>query len=59
MFSVSQVGKNAYRVGKTKGLLRVDVYEANTRNVLAHCGGEGESNVGQHMAGISLKGINS
>ena len=39
MFSVSQVGKNAYRVGKTKGLFRVDAYEANTRHVLAHCGG--------------------
>ena len=39
MFSVSQVGKNPYRVGKTKCLLRVDVSEANTRHVLAHCGG--------------------
>ena len=36
MFSVSQVGKNAYRVGKTKCLLRVDAYEANTPHVLAH-----------------------
>ena len=32
MFAVSQVGK-------TKGLLRVDAYEANTRHVLAHCEG--------------------
>ena len=37
MFSVSQVGKNVYIVGKIKGLLRVDAYEANTRHVLAHC----------------------
>ena len=41
MFSVSQVGKNAYRVGKTKGLLRVDASEVNTRHVMAHCGGRG------------------